>query len=67
MAAPTSDPDRSSALRRVRGVVERLLRDGTAVARSDGTVDNIFPVAVYAAEGLALQEWILREEATQTI
>ena len=67
MAAPTSDPDRSSALRRVRGVVERLLRDGTAVARSDGTVHNIFPVAVYAAEGEALREWILREEATQTI
>jgi predicted O-methyltransferase YrrM len=66
MAAPTSDPDRSSALRRVRGVIERLLRVGTAVAHSDGTVHNIFPVAVYA-EGEALREWVLREEATRTI
>jgi hypothetical protein len=51
----------------VRGVIERLVRDGTAVARSDGTLHNIFPVAVYAAEGEALREWILREGATRTI
>jgi predicted O-methyltransferase YrrM len=67
MAASASDPDRSSALRRVRGVIERLVRDGTAVAHSDGTLHNIFPVAVYAAEGEALREWVLREGATRTI
>jgi predicted O-methyltransferase YrrM len=48
-------------------VIERLVRDGTAVARSDGTLHNIFPVGVYAAEGEALREWVLREGATRTI
>ncbi len=64
---PTNDPDRGSALHRVRGVIERLVRDGTAVARSDGTLHDIFPVAVYAAEGEALRDWVLREGATRTI
>jgi predicted O-methyltransferase YrrM len=62
-----NNPDRGSALRRVRGVIERLVRDGTAVARSDGTLHNIFPVAVYTAEGEALRGWVLREGATRTI
>jgi predicted O-methyltransferase YrrM len=48
-------------------VIERLVRDGSAVARSDGTLHSIFPVAVYAAEGDALREWVLREGATKTI
>src|SRR5829696_4109016 len=64
---PSNDPDRDSVLRRVRGVIERLVRDGTVVARSDGTLHNIFPIAVYAAEGEALREWVLREGATRTI
>ena len=64
---PTNDPERGPALRRVRGVIERLVRDGTAVARSDGTLHSLFPVAVYAAEGEALREWVLREGATKTI
>ncbi len=65
--SPAEDLDQGSALRRVRGVIERLLRVGTAVAHSDGTLHNIFPVAVYAAEGEALREWVLREGATRTI
>ena len=64
---PTNDPDRGQALRRVRGVIERLVRDGTAVAHSDGALHSLFPVAVYAAEGEALREWVLREGATKTI
>jgi predicted O-methyltransferase YrrM len=63
----TTDPDLGSALRLVRGVIERLVREGTAVARSDGTIHDIFPVAVYAAEGEALRDWVLREGATRTI
>src|SRR5215211_3140782 len=63
----SNDPDRGSALRRVRGVIERLVRDGAAVARSDGTLHNIFPIAVYAAEGEALRDWVLREGATRTV
>jgi len=51
----------------VRGVIEHLVRDGTAVARSDGTLHSLFPVAVYAAEGEALRDWVLRERATHTI
>jgi predicted O-methyltransferase YrrM len=65
--ASARDPDRDPALRRVRGVIERLVRDGTAVARTDGTLHNLFPVAVYADEAAALRGWVLRERATQTI
>jgi predicted O-methyltransferase YrrM len=54
-------------MRQVRRIIERLVRDGTAVARSDGTLHNLFPVAVSAAEGEALRGWVLREGATQTI
>jgi hypothetical protein len=37
-------------VRQVRRVIERLVRDGTAVARSEGTVHGLFPVAASAAE-----------------
>jgi predicted O-methyltransferase YrrM len=63
----TNDLDRDSALRQVRRVIERLVRDGTAVARSDGTLHNLFPVAASAAEGETLRGWVLREGATQTL
>jgi predicted O-methyltransferase YrrM len=65
--SPANDIDRDSALRRVHGVIERLVRDGTAVARSDGTLHTLFPVASSAAEGEALRGWVLREGATRTI
>jgi predicted O-methyltransferase YrrM len=65
--SPTDDLDRASVLRGVRSVIERLVRDGTAVARSDGTLHDLFPVAVSAAEGEALRRWVIREQATQTI
>ena len=40
----------------MRGViVERLVREGTALARSDGTLHDPFPVAASAAEGKALR------------
>jgi RimJ/RimL family protein N-acetyltransferase/predicted O-methyltransferase YrrM len=60
-------PDRAEALRRVRDVRERLVRDGTAVARTDGSVHELFPVAASAAESEALREWVRREAATRTI
>jgi predicted O-methyltransferase YrrM len=47
-------------------VSERLLREGTVVS-STGTVHSVFPVAVTAAEGEALREWVKREEAARTI
>lgn len=52
---------------RTRQVIDRLLREGTAVARSDGTSHSLFPVAINAAEGQALREWVKREQATHTI
>ncbi len=64
---PTSPPDHGAALRQVRRVIQRLLGDGTVVARSDGTVHRLFPVAVAAAEGEALREWVVRQGATRTI
>jgi predicted O-methyltransferase YrrM len=48
-------------------VIERLGRDGTVVARSDGTLHHVFPVAVGVAEGEALREWVSRKGATRII
>ena len=50
-----------------RAVINRLLGEGTAVARSDGTFHKLFPVAINAAEGEALRKWVERERATHTI
>ena len=47
-------------------MIERLTREGTAVARSDGTRHDLFPVAASAAEGEALRGWVVREGATRT-
>jgi predicted O-methyltransferase YrrM len=55
------------AQQRVRRVIERLVRDGTAIARSNHTTHRIFPVAASVAEGEALREWVTREGARQTI
>jgi predicted O-methyltransferase YrrM len=63
----TGDLDRSRAPRRVRAVIERLIAEGTVVARSDGTLHELFPVAASAAEGEALRRWVVREGATRTI
>ena len=55
------------SLERTREVLERLLREGTAVARSDGTSHELFPVAISAAEGSALRDWVVREGASRTV
>jgi predicted O-methyltransferase YrrM len=60
-------PGREVAIGRVRAVLDRLARDGTAVAGSDGTVHRLFPVAVGAAEGAAIRSWVIREAAARTI
>jgi predicted O-methyltransferase YrrM len=65
--SPAKPSDQGAALRQVRHVIERLVRDGTVLARSDGTVHRLFPVAASPAEGEALREWVSREGATQTI
>jgi hypothetical protein len=53
----TGDLDRSRAQRRVRAVIEHLIAEGTVVARSDGTLHELFPVAASATEGEALRGW----------
>jgi predicted O-methyltransferase YrrM len=52
---------------RVRAVIERLVRDGSAVSGADGSAHTLFPVAVSAAEGEALRDWVTRERAARTI
>jgi predicted O-methyltransferase YrrM len=64
---PANADGRGAARRQVRNVIEGLIRDRTAVARSDGSLHTLFPVAVSAAEGEALGKWVTREGATQTI
>ena len=60
-----STPD-DAALPRVRAALERLLRDRTTVA-GDGSLHDVFPVAVSAAEGKALEAWVVRERAARTV
>jgi predicted O-methyltransferase YrrM len=48
-------------------LIERLFREGTVVAQSDGSVHDLFPVSVNAAEGEALREWVQREGAAHTL
>jgi len=60
-------PDRQIVLDRVRSVLGRLVRDGTAQARSDGSVHRLFPVAVGPAEGAAIRSWVIREAAACTV
>jgi|SRR5215207_286761 len=57
----------SEPLRQVRGVIDSLVREGKAVARSNGSVHGLFPVAASAAEGEALRKWVTDEGATRTI
>ena len=47
-------------------MIERLARGGTVLARSDGVLHEVFPVAASAAEGEALRRWVVRDAATRT-
>ena len=47
----TDHQELDAAARRVRSVIERLVREGTVRARSDGALHEVFPVAASAAEG----------------
>jgi hypothetical protein len=55
------------AVPRIREVIAQLVREGTAVAQSDGTTHRLFPVAIPATEGEALRTWVTRERAARTI
>lgn len=58
--------DRSARLRQVRGVIERLTREGSVVA-ADGGTRAIFPIAVTAEDGNVVRRWVMRERAAHTI
>jgi predicted O-methyltransferase YrrM len=64
---PPNSTDRKATSRQVRGVIDRLVSEGSAVARSDGSVHSLFPVAVTPAEADALRRWVAHECAIQTI
>jgi len=65
-AADSKKPD-AQALLRLRSVLDRVLRDGTVTASSDQSVHALFPIAIDAAEGRALRDWVVGEGAAQTI
>ncbi len=44
-----------------------MFREGTVVARTDGTAHELFPLSITAAEGEALRGWVIKEEAASTI
>jgi hypothetical protein len=63
----TTLPDRVRDKSSPRAVLRRLMRERTAMARVDGSLHDLFPVAIEAAEGEALREWVSRERASHTI
>lgn len=65
--SPTNSIDCAAAAPQVRSVIERLVRDGAAVSRLDGSLHELFPVAISPVEGEALRNWVCREGAAQTI
>jgi predicted O-methyltransferase YrrM len=65
--SPANKPISAVPAARVRRVVARLVREGSAVARRDGRVHSLFPVAVSPAEGEALRRWVIAEGAARTV
>lgn len=51
----------------MREVIARVIEENRTVARSDGSVHEVFPVAASAAEGEALRGRVVGERATRTI
>jgi predicted O-methyltransferase YrrM len=54
-------------VQQVQLVIDRLVAQGSAVSRLDGSTHDLFPVAVPPSEGAALSDWVTREGATRTI
>jgi predicted O-methyltransferase YrrM len=52
---------------RIRSVIERLMVEGSMIAKSDGSTRDVRTVSITASEGEALARWVVRENATQTI
>lgn len=58
---------RDEKLQRMRSVIDRVIREGKVISHSDSSVNDIFPVAINAAQGKALRDWVTKEKAVQTI
>ena len=54
-------------LRRIRGVIDRVVADGTVTAELDGKVHEVFPVAPGPEECDAIQRWVERHEPQATL
>ena len=52
---------------RIRSVVERLMADGSMIAKADASTHDVRGVSITTDEGEALARWVLRENATRTI
>jgi len=52
---------------RIRSVIERLMAEGSMIAKADGSRRDVRGVSITAGEGAALARWVLREKATRTI
>ncbi len=66
-AAMENVMNRDARVQQVRGVIDRLVRDGAVVAQADGKTHTIFPVAVSATDGDVLRKWVVHEGARHTI
>jgi Methyltransferase domain len=60
-------PGGGPAVERTRELIERLFREKTVVARSDGSRHSLFPLSVDIREGEALREWVKREGVAHTL
>jgi predicted O-methyltransferase YrrM len=59
-------PSSKPTLEKIRDVRERLIKSGSVVD-SDGRCRELFPVAIGAAEGAALRDWVRNEGALRTL
>lgn len=56
-----------TTIEKLREVRERLFREGTVAARTDGRSREMFPVAIGEGEGLALLDRVRKEGALRTL
>ena len=52
---------------RLRQVIDRLGNESTIVSACDGSIHNVFPVAISLSEGEALRDCVIREGAVHTV
>lgn len=63
----SKEETKKESLQQIRSVTDRVIQDGKITAKSDGTVHDIFPIAINAAQGKALRDWIVKEKPVNTI